>query len=212
MAEIAALVIVQVLFGINYVISKQVIASFHPLVWAGLRAAIATVLLFGFARVSGRPRPRLDRDFLLPILGFAMLGTVINQTCFLVGLKYTTSTNSAVINTLIPIATLLFSVLLRREQATPSPDPQVRLDHARISLHDGRIEDAIADLQRLPGGPDAQNWITAARRYAEGQSALDMIEATALLEPRNLHNGAGEKIGQAGPTVPAVVEAASGSK
>ena len=102
--------------------------------------------------------------------------------------------------------------VLRREQATPSPDPQVRLDHARISLHDGRIEDAIADLQRLPGGPDAQNWITAARRYAEGQSALDMIEATALLEPRNLHNGAGEKIGQAGPTVPAVVEAASGSK
>ena len=54
--------------------------------------------------------------------------------------------------------------------------------------------------------------MNAARRYAEGQSALDMIEATALLEPRNLHNGAGEKIGQAGPTVPAVVEAASGSK
>jgi drug/metabolite transporter (DMT)-like permease len=118
MAEIAALVIVQVLFGINYVISKQVIQSFDPLVWAGSRAAIATVLLFVFAQWARPERPKLDREFLLPILGFAFLGVVINQTCFLLGLKYTTATNSAVINTMIPIATLFFGVLLGRENAT----------------------------------------------------------------------------------------------
>ena len=99
--------------------------------------------------------------------------------------------------------------VLRHEQATPSPDPQLRLDHARICLHEGRIEDAIADLQRLPGGTEAQGWIMAARRYAEGQAALDAIEATALLEPRNLRNGTGEKIGQAEAVTPSLAGAAN---
>ena len=99
--------------------------------------------------------------------------------------------------------------ILRHEQTNPSPDPQLRLDHARLCLHEGRIEDAIADIQRLPGAADATEWITAARRYAAGQAALDTIEATALLEPRNLHDGAGGKIAQPSPVPVGAAVAAS---
>ncbi|MBI4924974.1 MAG: DMT family transporter, partial [Bdellovibrio sp.] len=45
-------------------------------------------------------------------------GTIINQASFLVGLKYTTSTNSAILNTLIPIFTLLIVTLRKQEPVT----------------------------------------------------------------------------------------------
>ena len=98
--------------------------------------------------------------------------------------------------------------ILRHEQATPSPNAQLRLDHARICLREGRIEDAIADLQRLPGAADAGDWIAAARRFAAAEAALDTIEATALLEARDLRDGFGQKLGQTAKSAPA--EAASG--
>ena len=92
--------------------------------------------------------------------------------------------------------------ILRHEQASPSPDPQMRLDHARICLREGRIDDAIADVQRMPGAAQASGWMTDARRYADGQAALDTIEATALLEPHNLHDGSGQKLTEPTPAAP----------
>lgn len=113
---IGALLAVQVCFGTNYVVSKLVVTSFPPLVWAGIRIAIATVVMFAVCFSSGRPRPKLERSFLLPMIGFALMGTILNQAAFLTGLRMTTSTNSAVLNTLIPIATLAI-VTLRGHEA-----------------------------------------------------------------------------------------------
>lgn len=111
-----ALITVQLLFGINYVVSKIVIQAFDPFVWASLRIAISTVAMFGFAVMSGHKPPKLTKSYLLPMVGFALLGTIINQVCFLVGLKHTTSSNSAVLNTLIPVFTLLV-VTIRGQEA-----------------------------------------------------------------------------------------------
>ncbi len=111
-----ALLLVQFLFGINYVISKVIVGVFPPLVWAATRLSISTVFILMIALAARRTRPVLNFEFFKSILGLALLGTVINQSAFLVGLKHTSSTNSAILNTLIPIFTLLI-VTVRKQEA-----------------------------------------------------------------------------------------------
>ena len=71
-----------------------------------------------------------------------------------------------------------------RRAANPTLPPQDRVARARLMLRAGRIEEAIAEVQRLPGRDDAQDWIAAARRYLGAQQALDVIESNAMLDPR----------------------------
>jgi drug/metabolite transporter (DMT)-like permease len=113
-----ALLTVQVLFGLNYVFSKVIVDVFPPLVWGSFRIVIATAVMMGVAKLSGHAHPPKDRKFFIPLIGFALLGIIINQSSFLVGLHYTSSTNSAVLNTLIPIFTLLIVTVRGQEPLT----------------------------------------------------------------------------------------------
>jgi hypothetical protein len=80
-----------------------------------------------------------------------------------------------------------------------SPAPRVRLDHARLCLKEGRIEDAIADVRLLPGARAAQAWLADAQRYADAAHALDALDTAALLDPKLLRDGNGKLINQASP-------------
>lgn len=113
---VAALILVQVLFGIHFVASKALVHFFPPLLWASLRAGIAAALLVGLAVALRRPHPKGGMKFFLPLAGFACLGVIINQACFLIGLKYTTPANSSVLNTMIPVFTLLIVILRGMEE------------------------------------------------------------------------------------------------
>lgn len=115
---VIALLIVQACFGANYVISKVVVSHFAPLVWGGIRIAIAASVMLAVCLLSHRKRPELNRAFLWPLAGFALLGTILNQASFLVGLRLTTSANSAVLNTLIPVFTLLLVTARGQEKLT----------------------------------------------------------------------------------------------
>jgi drug/metabolite transporter (DMT)-like permease len=74
----------------------------------------AALVLVGAALALGRALPRNPRD-LLQLALFAVFGVVVNQVCFVEGLFRTTPTHSAIINTTIPVGTLLFALLLGRE-------------------------------------------------------------------------------------------------
>ena len=115
---IAALILVQVLFGLNYVISKVVVDTFPPLLWASIRILIASAVMLGTAIASGRPHPKDGAKFFGPLVIFALLGIIINQGSFLVGLRHTSATNSAVLNTLIPVFTLLLVTIRGQEPLT----------------------------------------------------------------------------------------------
>jgi len=117
---IAALIAVQILFGLNYVISKVVVEAFPPLVWASIRIIISATLLFGFAfAFRGKHRPKGTwKTFYKPLIALAFLGTILNQGCFLVGLSYTTPTNSAILNTLIPVFAILIVTIRGQEPAS----------------------------------------------------------------------------------------------
>lgn len=87
---------------------------------------------------------------------------------------------------------------IRRESA-PSPQPEKRLERARQFLQSGRANSAIAEVRNLPGAVNAAGWLRDAERYAATQRALDLIETAAVLEPRRLRDGAGDRVAQPSP-------------
>lgn len=91
------------------------------------------------------------------------------------------------------------SLFVIRRETTPSPQPQRRLDRARLFLESGRVERAIEEVQNLPGADNAEAWIADAKRYASAQRALDLIETSAVLEPRRLRDRTGQPIEQPSP-------------
>ena len=86
-----------------------------------------------------------------------------------------------------------------RRESTPSPQPQRRLDRARLFLESGRVDAAIAEVQNLPGAERAENWIADATRFRNAMEALDRLETAAVLEPRRLRDGAGNVVEQLSP-------------
>ena len=93
-----------------------------------------------------------------------------------------------------------------RRESTPSPQPRLRLERARLFLQSGRVGAAVAEVHNLPGAANGGDWIRDAQRYAAAQNALDMIETAAVLEPRRLRDGDGNPVEQASPaTAPAAV-------
>lgn len=104
----------------------------------------------------------------------------------------------------------LSQLFVVRRETTPSPQPRLRLERARLFLQSGRVGAAVAEVRNLPGAASAAGWIADAQRYAAAHDALDLIETAAVLEPRRLRDGEGRRIEQASPaTAPA---AASGAQ
>ena len=103
----------------------------------------------------------------------------------------------------------LSNLVVLRRSTTPSPAPQNRAERARLMLASGRVDEAIAEVQRLPGASGAQDWIDAARRYAATQRALDLIETTAMFEPYRLQDASGRRVEQPSPLEPTSAEPTS---
>lgn len=95
----------------------------------------------------------------------------------------------------------LAQLFVVRRETTPSPQPRLRLERARLFLQSGRVEAAVAEVRNLPGAANAAGWIRDAERYAAAQSALDRIETAAVLEPRLLRDGEGRAVEQASPAL-----------
>lgn len=93
----------------------------------------------------------------------------------------------------------LSELFIIRRESSPSPQPERRLERARYFLESGRVSAAIEEVKKLPGASRAQAWIRDAERYAAAQQALDLIETSAVLEPRRLRDGEGNLIQQASP-------------
>ena len=85
--------------------------------WVALRIGGATLVLILVARPwwrnFSRARPLLPR-----LLVLSLFGVCLNQILFLEGLYRTVPSHSALINTSIPVTTLLVAVLLRHEKLT----------------------------------------------------------------------------------------------
>ncbi|MCX7285905.1 MAG: hypothetical protein NTX28_18025 [Novosphingobium sp.] len=67
-----------------------------------------------------------------------------------------------------------------RHDDSPSPAPELRLDRTRAFLAGGKVEAAVAEIEKMPGRTAAADWIVRARDYMAAQRALDQLEAAAL--------------------------------
>ena len=72
------------------------------------------------------------------------------------------------------------SVFVVRQAGTDSADPAARVAHAAELVEIGRVDQALADVARLPNRDKAASWMTMARRYVEAHRALDLLEAAAI--------------------------------
>ncbi|CAN5400425.1 hypothetical protein BH10PSE12_BH10PSE12_14190 [soil metagenome] len=93
-------------------------------------------------------------------------------------------------------------LVIIRKAATPSRLPDRAYRRARQLLETGRVDDALAEVERLPGRDTADRWMQMARRYREARRALDLIETAAILEPRQMRASDGGLVSQTSPFAP----------
>lgn len=98
--------------------------------------------------------------------------------------------------------------VVRRGDA-PSNRPESRLERARMLLRTGNADGAAIEIGQMPGSAAANAWIAQARRYAEAQRALDLIEMTALQDPGKLKTASGQAVQQPSPVTPSPAPSAS---
>jgi drug/metabolite transporter (DMT)-like permease len=111
-----ALITVSVLFGVNYVFTKRILAEIPPQSWVLFRIAAATLVMVPLA-LALRPRRPLPRGRLwLGLLVASFFGVVLNQILFTEGMARTTPEHSAVVNACIPTWTLLAAVCAGQER------------------------------------------------------------------------------------------------
>lgn len=76
------------------------------------------------------------------------------------------------------------SLFIVRKATSPSPVADDRVARARLAVDGGQVDDALAEIARLPSRAVATDWMASARRYIEARRALDILEAAALTAPR----------------------------
>ena len=82
-----------------------------------MRYILAAILLAYTAHARGYSL-KVDREDFWPLVGIALLGNVLYQLFFIIGVDYTYSANSAVILGTIPVWVALLSHLFTDEKLT----------------------------------------------------------------------------------------------
>jgi len=118
--KLYGLLSIQIIWAGSYILSKVLLGFFPPLIWACIKCTLAAIILVAIAIFTRRPHPKPNFSFFIPLCFCALLGGVLTQAFFLIGLKYTSSTNSGILNTLTPLITLLTVISVGWEKPTVS--------------------------------------------------------------------------------------------
>lgn len=114
-----ALIIVNLIYGVNFLVAKEVMPAYiGPSGFIFIRVS-ATLVLF-LLLYAGVLREKIDwkSDWKRFVL-CGITGVTVNQLLFYEGLNYTTPINAALIFTSNPILTLIVSALILKERITP---------------------------------------------------------------------------------------------
>jgi len=115
-----ALLLVGIIYGVNYSIAKFVMPTYiQPFGFILLRVSTTTILfwLTHLLFVKEKVANRSDYGRLLLC---ALFGVGVNQLCFFAGLNLTTPVNASVIMTLVPVMVMLVSYFVLKERLTKS--------------------------------------------------------------------------------------------
>lgn len=108
-----------VIFGLNYILSKDVVAGyFSPLAFTLLRVTGAVILFWvlGFFM----PREKIDRSDIPRLIIASFMGVSLNQLIFLTALKFGSAIDASILMTLNPVMVLLIAAIWTHENITSS--------------------------------------------------------------------------------------------
>jgi hypothetical protein len=81
------------------------------------------------------------------------------------------------------ISRSLSGLFIVRQADAPSTAPAERLARAGDAIALGRVDQALAEVARLPNRDLAADWMAKAKRHVEAYRALDLLEAAAIIGP-----------------------------
>src|SRR5690606_165204 len=116
---VAALLAVQVFFGLFPLFGKLALHAFAPRAIAGWRIAAGAVVLVAIAGARHGRRVWPARADLLRLQVCALLGIAINQVLYLEGLQRAPSVNAALVMGLIPVFVAVLGIACGQERLRP---------------------------------------------------------------------------------------------
>lgn len=111
--DLAILVLV-LIWGVNFPVVKAILEQFRPLAMNGLRFALGAAVLVPFVLRTGGLR-RFERSDWPALLGLGVLGNTLYQILFVYGIHLTLAGNAALMLAVSPAFVTLLSALLRHE-------------------------------------------------------------------------------------------------
>lgn len=103
------------IWGVNFSVSKRALAVLHPLAFNGLRFPFAALVVLAALRSRG-PFTLPAREDRWRIIGLGLLGNVIYQQFFILGLDRTRAGTASLLLASTPILTALLSAALGHER------------------------------------------------------------------------------------------------
>ncbi|WP_407557039.1 DMT family transporter [Winogradskyella sp. 4-2091] len=115
---IFALIMVQVLYGLNYTFAKIVMNGnfVPPFALTILRVGGASILFWLIS--IWLPREKIERKDFFKFLIAALFGVCVNMLFFLKGVELTTPIHAAAITTITPVIILILSAFVLKEKVT----------------------------------------------------------------------------------------------
>ena len=111
------LILIAIIWALNFSVVKVSLQEIDSLSFNALRYILAAGLLAHTARARGYSL-KVDREDFWPLVGIALVGNVLYQLFFIIGVDYTYSANAAVILGTIPVWVALLSHLFTDEKLT----------------------------------------------------------------------------------------------
>ncbi|NNF13584.1 MAG: DMT family transporter [Gemmatimonadetes bacterium] len=145
------LIAVAAIWGVNFSVMKVVLGELDPLALNALRFPMAALAMGLILKAT--PGPLLpDRDDLWRVVLLGVVGNVLYQLCFIIGLDWTLAGNASLLLATTPAWTLLFSRLAGHEALTGAALAGVAATLVGIALVVlGRGEALTLDSRTLAG-------------------------------------------------------------
>lgn len=128
-----SLILVAVIWALNFSIIKVTLEEIDPYSFNALRFVFATGLLWLVARRRGYSL-RVQKEHFWKMLGIGLIGNLLYQCLFIIGIDLTLSANAAVMLGTIPIWVALLSQFFTDEKLTTNKTIGVLLAFTGVAL------------------------------------------------------------------------------
>lgn len=112
------LMLVPFLWSTNFIIGKILVNTVPPFTMSTARFTVGVLILSGIIAKSKRPEQGSWQKAVMPLLIMGITGVFGFNSLLYTGLRYTTSTNSSIINSLYPVLAALLAALFFKERFT----------------------------------------------------------------------------------------------